>query len=366
MNGKQILRSTGSSDKVEAEKQLAKIEMVRTAHDSGNLTKEFYEMLTGKTAPKYTLKSELGAWLVETEKSAKARTLEKYRAIGEELETHFKATDTGPLLGDIDPDAIRDFLAHKLKQTSAGTANHYRKCLRVFFARAVNNSRIKSNPMAPIKVFKVRPEDKQARRVFTTKEIGDIYAKAPDDFWRYMIIGGFYTGARMGDLACLSVGSVDLDKNVLTYTSRKTGKKVTVPMAAKLRELLQARRQECPKALPSDFVWPEQARHYLAKRSGPFSNAFYEILAKCGLVVARDHHHGAHKAGRSSKRESAEVTFHCLRHTFVSLIKLTGGSQSTAKELAGHNSDMISDLYTHTPLDVLAKAIGQLPTIEAK
>jgi site-specific recombinase XerD len=57
------------------------------------------------------------------------------------------------------------------------------------------------------------------------------------------------------------------------------------------------------------------------------------------------------------------VSFHCLRHTFVSLLKITGASQSTAKELAGHSSDAMSDLYTHVDEATLTKAIKQLPQV---
>jgi len=34
-----------------------------------------------------------------------------------------------------------------------------------------------------------------------------------------------------------------------------------------------------------------------------------------------------------------------------------------AKELAGHHSDAISDLYTHTDTATLAKAIAALPEV---
>ena len=363
VNGKQILRSTGTSDRKAADKELAKIKMARTAHDSDSLTQEFIELLTGKTVPKYTLTSELNAWHVETGKSAKSRTLEKYQEVGREFSFFLKATDSAPLLGDIDTDVVRDFLNRKLASTSTSTANHYRKILRVFFARAVNNSRIKSSPMAPIKTFKPGPDEEQVRRPFTAKEVQLIYSKAPDDFWRYMIISGFYTGARMGDLACCIWASVDFAKNFLRYTSRKTGKKVAVPMAANLRQILLARREQSPNAAPTSYVWPEQAHHYIDKRSGPFSNAFYEILANCGLVPPRDHHHSAQKKGRAAKRDAAAVTFHCLRYAFISLLKATGGSQSTAKQLAGHNSDVMSDHYTDIPEAVLIEAINQLPEI---
>jgi len=63
-----------------------------------------------------------------------------------------------------------------------------------------------------------------------------------------------------------------------------------------------------------------------------------------------------------SGRAGSSVTFHSLRHTFVSLLKVTGSSQSVAKELAGHSSDQVNDLYTHVPEEALVKAIKALPS----
>ena len=75
-----------------------------------------------------------------------------------------------------------------------------------------------------------------------------------------------------------------------------------------------------------------------------------------GLVPLRN--------GKRSKgsRARSSVTFHSLRHTFVSLLKVTGSSQSVAKELAGHSSDQVNDLYTHVPEEALVKAIKALPS----
>jgi site-specific recombinase XerD len=66
---------------------------------------------------------------------------------------------------------------------------------------------------------------------------------------------------------------------------------------------------------------------------------------------------------RKQGRKVNAVSFHCLRHTFVSLVKLAGASQAVAKELAGHSNDAVSDLYTHVPVDALTKAIKKLPEV---
>src|SRR4030095_8117580 len=98
-----------------------------------------------------------------------------------------------------------------------------------------------------------------------------------------------------------------------------------------------------------------------------FSNEFYdEVLLPAGLVVKRSKHAQKDENGNRIVRQGRkvnEISFHCLRHTFVTLLKVAGGSQAVAKELAGHSNDQVSDLYTHVPEAVLTKAIKQLPEV---
>src|SRR5258705_8658402 len=52
--------------------------------------------------------------------------------------------------------------------------------------------RSKANPVMAVKRFKASAAEKLKRRPYTLQEVASIYDKAPDDFWRYMILGGFY------------------------------------------------------------------------------------------------------------------------------------------------------------------------------
>lgn len=67
------------------------------------------------------------------------------------------------------------------------------------------------------------------------------------------------------------------------------------------------------------------------------------------------------KTGRDAGRTASHVSFHSLRDTFISMLKITGANQSTAKELAGHSSDQVNELYTHLPETALVDAISALP-----
>ena len=225
------------------------------------------------------------------------------------------------------------------------------------------------SPVPSSRALKLDRECKSKRRAFTLAELKTIFDKAPNDFWRYMVLGGFYTGQRMGDLICLTWAAVDFEHGQLRLKQRKTGKAVTMPLSDNLAALILELKRKAGAVKTSDAIWPEQCRRYQQYGASPFSGEFYdEVLLPAGLVTARawpsDQRNGERNGKRTSRRKASEISFHCLRHTFVSLLKISGASQSTAKELAGHSSDAISDLYTHVDEASLNKAIKQLPDIQ--
>jgi integrase len=298
-------------------------------------------------------------WLGEAKRSTAPRTFGRYNPVLIDLVSYLGA----PLLRDVTAADLRRFLSRQSASRADSTMNLHRAILKNFFAWCMANELVQRTPMLGVKSFKARRDEARSRRAFTLAEVGLLYAKAPDEFWRYMVTAGFYTGQRLGDLATLTWGSVDFDANVLRITQRKTGTALQIPMARVLRVRLDLRRAAIGRVKASDHVWPEQAAVYLAHGPGPLSNQFHEILSAAGLAAPRDHL--AHRSGRAGPREAASVSFHCLRHTFVSALKIAGGSQAVAKELAGHSSNLVSDAYTHTGEKALQDAIAGLPDVLA-
>jgi integrase len=284
-------------------------------------------------------------------------TFAKYNTIAREFREFLKATDKGPMLEDVSTTEVSRFLAHKRDTTAASTANVTRKILSAFFRRAIAETRLRDNPVLGVARFKAQKGERVKKLGFNLDQLTKIYDKAPSDFWRYMIVGEFYTGLRMGDLICLKWGNVDLSTGIITVEPDKVeGKELRIPIAAKLHSLLTQRLATAGTVKPSDYIWPDEATRHQSYKSGSgyFSNQFYDdILVPCGLAPARNTSHKKEKNGRATKRQMNALTFHSLRHSFVSYLKSTGSSQAVAKELAGHASDAVNDLYTHLPAETL-------------
>jgi integrase len=96
-------------------------------------------------------------------------------------------------------------------------------------------------------------------------------------------------------------------------------------------------------------------------KTGSLSNQFADILAAAGLREKKAHRKTG--TGRGGSRESGGLSFHCLRHTAVSLLKAAGMSEASVMELVGHDSEQMSAHYTHTDQDTLRKTANALPDI---
>jgi integrase len=365
VNGKQVRKSTKTSDQKAAQRQLEKLESISHAHAANSLTQEFVRHLTRVESSGDTLDAYRKQWLNEC-RDLSPMTLKKYKGVLDDFCEYVNATDATPLLRDIQPDTIAAFIRSKRSKISVGTLILTRRILAVFFGYCVDNRALQFSPVPSSKSLKLeRGNSKSARRAFTLAELKTLSDKAPNDFWKYMVQGGFFLGQRMGDLINMVWGAVDFEKNLVRLTASKTGKAMMIPLHHELRAFLLDLKRKAGDVKASEPIFPEQAERYAKHGAGVFSNEFYdEVLLPAGLVKKRTHQ-AKEKNGHepNGRRTVNALSFHCLRHTFVSLLKFTGASQSTAKELAGHSSDQISDLYTHVGETELKRAIKQLPAI---
>src|SRR5207237_663082 len=127
------------------------------------------------------------------------------------------------------------------------------------------------NPAVRVPILKSR--DKSARRAFTFPEIKRILKACGDDQeWRGLILFGLYLGQRLGDLAKLTWRAVNLDTDEIAFTTRKTGRRIVLPLVQPLIDYLSA----LPAGdNPNAFIFPNLATH---KRTASLSNQFRDIL----------------------------------------------------------------------------------------
>jgi len=161
------------------------------------------------------------------------------------------------------------------------------------------------------------------------------------------------------DLSLLTWANVDLERNELRLVAKKTGKRLTIPLAPALRAHILA----LPAADGPDAPLHPRAYTVVKRQNRPntVSNWFTDLLAEAALRP-KVLHQGTGE-GRDVRRASTGLSFHSLRHTAVSLLKDAGIPQAVVQELIGHDSEAMSALYTHVGREALEKASRTLPEV---
>lgn len=354
IGGRAVRKSLGTADDSIATRARETHNALSAAKQAGAALEPIYEALSGHALPKATIKDEVESWLSEAKRTTAPNTHERYRAASAGM---LESIPGNPLLKDVSTKQLQKHLDARFDSTSAATTNLERKILRVFFKRVTDASLLKINPILPIKRF--RAGAKKRRKPFEPEQLATVY-KLANPFWQYMILAGFYSGLRMGDCITLEIEHVDLQRMMISREMGKVhGKIIHIPLTPRLAAAIRAQIGE----RKAGFVWPQEASRYHKRGADDFSNEFRALLVDAGLAEKRTHKKKAgNKADtRSVPHDKSGLSFHSLRHSFVSMLKRSGATQAVAKALAGHNSDSISDVYTHIPTEALADAIAKLP-----
>lgn len=361
MNGKQRRKSTGQTDRKKAMKIAQQLEQVgqrklpsRTVRET---LAELYREIYGETLPVATLRQFIVDWLKTKEPETAQATMASYRKSTNKF-LAFLAD-----LADLDLSAINrriivEFRNSLVNRNAPRTINADLKCVKMVFRAAKRDGYLLEDPAEFVDT--VRDEAGEERRPFTIPEIQRVLEMA-DPEWKSLILFGLYTGQRLADLAVLTWDNVDLLKNEIRLRTRKTGKRLILPIAPALRSYLDSLPTSDEPASPLHpraFDMVERQG-----RSGNLSNQFGELLAQAGFREKKTHK-GTCK-GRDSKRASNVLSFHSLRHTAVSLLKDAGIPEAVVMELVGHDSKAMSAHYTHVGLAALEKAAAAFPEVRS-
>ena len=363
-SAKQLKRTTATADKKLAHRIADELEEAGSGRRSPDQIKAFLEGIqdlkakraarhafdftlrktTGRCLESKTVRGFIEAWQERTKGEVSPSTWDKYEQTGRLLvESLGGKADQD--IAEVRRDDIARFRDEQGKRVARSTANLLLKIARIIFAAAEADGLLIRNEAQHVKKLKVANEG-SARRAFTLPELKKILAQS-DDEWRSLVLFGFYTGARLGDLARLTWQNLDLVTEEMSYVSGKTGRQVVTPLAgALLRHIQTLPAGDDPKQPIHPRAFAVTVRN---GRAGALSNQFADILADAKLIAERAHNVEDEKKrkGRDSKRNASEISFHSLRHTAVSLLKTAGVSDAVAQDLVGHESAEISRHYTH-------------------
>ena len=318
---------------------------------------EIYERVNLVPLASASARDFLTGWAERRKADASMKTQASYAQVARDFVSSLgpRASLDISMITKADVAKYRDSVAQRVTKA---TANNCLKQLRVALGAAVRDGLSQDNPAARVSRLHISQEERSQRRPFSDAELRLILSHVNGE-WRGLFLMGLYTGQRIGDLARLTWNAVDLQERELRFVSRKTGRRMAVPLAQTVIDYLAG--LEAGDDANAPIVPTSHATASKKHGVSGLSQQFHAVLVNAGLAE----HQGRAETGRghSAKRRVNELSFHCLRHNATTLMKTSGVSAAVVQDIIGHESEAVSRNYTHVDAETKRAAIEKLPDI---
>ena len=291
-----------------------------------------------------TARAFLENWLSGRKLSRAFKTGEKYQTtVSLFLKSLGKRAESP--LASITVRDIERFRDARSKEVSSVTTRGDIKILSAAFTVARKQGAIHSNPCEAVDMPR---GDGKTRDAFAPGDVALLLAATDSEEWKTTILLSFYAGMRLGDAVSLKWDSVDFSSGVISYRASKTKSVVEIPMHPTLQAHLEAMAGDS-----AGTISPALALQKIPGRSG-LSRQFMEIMRAAGIDPGKVD---------GKNRTFSKLSFHSLRHGFVSAMANAGIAPELRQKLAGHSSGGSHRKYTHLELWPLREAIGKIPHV---
>ncbi|MDP2886757.1 MAG: tyrosine-type recombinase/integrase [Ignavibacteria bacterium] len=240
----------------------------------------------------------------------------------------------------ITPLDIEQVKQARLLKASPVTVNINLRTLRAAFQLAVDWRLIDENPARKCKLLRVPAKDPC---FLTLSEFLKLCSAVEDVGFRRLLLFAASTGMRRGELVNLCWEDLDFERRSIRIRNRsnfvvKGYRPRTIPMPADISKIFSSLRK------PAGYV-------FLDTKGAPLdahavSRRFKRYIRKCGLPG------GLH--------------FHSLRHSYASWMLMANVPISVVKELLGHSSVAVTEIYGHLSNEYLRESASrlQLPDLD--
>jgi integrase len=233
------------------------------------------------------------------------------------------------------------------EKVSVATAIHPLSYLQAAYEAAIVCGKLVANPVRNAKkAFPALFPASKKREVALDRKHQDILLNALSGILHKIVAFALRTGMRRGEILNLKRSECDLERRIIITQSRKGRKKKLkqriVPMTPDVYEIIQSMPNYGPYVFSYDDGKP---------------------LSKDGVV---------HMPFRRVVRRLAKkyplfkgLTFHGLRHSFITQGLELGGNVGALKDIVGHSTTQMTDGYTHISLGKLMSEMAIYPRLGA-
>jgi len=206
---------------------------------------------------------------------------------------------------------------------SRNTVNTHIRHIKASLSKAVEWELVKENPFKGYKLLKVQ---QKPPAYLLPNQVEKVLQTIDDEFWKFVFMLFVFTGMRLSEVANLQWRDIDLKREVIVVRKSKNYQSRVIPIHPKLRNEITKRLPSVGKVVPyyKDYIY-----HKLKK-----------YLKQAGFE---------------------KIRVHDLRHTFASLMVMSGVDLKTVQELLGHQDYRVTEIYAHLSPLHLQEAIKKLP-----
>jgi integrase/recombinase XerD len=238
-----------------------------------------------------------------------------------------------------DKSDLRAFLSQlKERGLKFKTIDRIYSCLSAFYEFLIIEGLVEYNPILPFRKYYLRryknDNDSEIRKLISVEDASRLVNSILDSRDRCILVLLLKTGMRVGELACLDVGDVDVTKGEVTLKLKKKRSNRILYLdneaMAVLQRWMAARKNR--KGADDTALFLSKMGTRITKRS------IEEIIEKHAERL------GMHKPGA---RLEDRFTPHCCRHWFVTHLLRAGMPRDFVKELRGDTRGEAIDIYNH-------------------
>ncbi len=337
---------------VEAERKARNGEL--TQAQARRVIGEIVERTVGEPLSFHSTEAWLREWMAGKQQTKAAGTSERYSHVVDDFIAHL-GKRAAKNIAHLTPNDIRTFRESERAQGKSGkTCNLAVKVIGGALNAARRQGFIPTNPAEALEAL---PHKSATKGIFTPEEVGNLVANASTPDWKGAIFLGYYTGARLGDVARMRWDAIDLSDKTIRFVPQKTQrsqKEIVIPMHPELEAFLL---EKAGHDNPNAPLFPTLVNKRTGGAHG-LSEDFKRIMKKGGIraEAARPKKNGK---GRAISR----LSFHSFRHGFNSTMANKGVAQEIRQKLTGHASAEMNNKYTHHELGPLRAAVNVIPSV---
>jgi integrase len=247
---------------------------------------------------------------------------------------------------------IKDWMSWaSLNNLSNRTINSVLSTMRVAVHYVVDREELDKDPFRNVKEAADSPKEKGVLSFAERAKL--INAKPTDPLSKLAVLLGLLCGMRRGEVRGLKWG--DFDNGLINLTHNfvsikglkkpKRGKERTVPYLDVVQKALEDVRKIAVCPAPDNYVFESVDCPGQPMGETFFRNALRRELEAVGITAGKKATEDSSVVPSEQKKRN--LTFHSLRHSFITLGRLDGISDLEIQAVAGHSTRRMMEHYSH-------------------